>query len=163
MIRKANSGDCLNLAALSLQVWLHTYANEGIRDKISQYVLSTFTEYHFRQLLIKSNIEIWLYIKNDHLVGFIAIDLDATFKDSVNGFEIMTLYVSVHFQGQGIGRKLLQYVNAEHGSNYWLSTWVKNYKAISFYHDLGFEVIGELSFELEGELHSNPVLAYTES
>ena len=42
MIRKALQSDCLDLAALSLQVWLHTYATKGIRSQISQYALSHF-------------------------------------------------------------------------------------------------------------------------
>ncbi len=34
MIRSAKKDDCLNLAALSIQVWLHTYAPEGITAEI---------------------------------------------------------------------------------------------------------------------------------
>jgi len=37
MIRQAEQRDCLDLAALSLQVWLHTYAMKGLRTQISQY------------------------------------------------------------------------------------------------------------------------------
>jgi hypothetical protein len=35
MIRNAKKTDSINLAALSIQVWLHTYATEGIRKEIS--------------------------------------------------------------------------------------------------------------------------------
>ncbi len=33
MIREAKPEDCVDLAVLSLQVWLHTYATKGIREK----------------------------------------------------------------------------------------------------------------------------------
>ncbi len=44
MIREAVEEDCINLAVLSLQVWLDTYAIEGIRIEYSKYVISNFTE-----------------------------------------------------------------------------------------------------------------------
>jgi len=51
MIREANESDCINLAALSLEVWLSTYSIDGIRTENSQYALSTFTEKYFKKLL----------------------------------------------------------------------------------------------------------------
>ncbi len=51
MIRAATEEDCLNLVALSLQVWLNTYALDGIRTEYSEFALSTFTEQQFKKLL----------------------------------------------------------------------------------------------------------------
>jgi diamine N-acetyltransferase len=51
MIREAKESDCVNLAALSLEVWLTTYSIDGIRTENSRYALSTFTEKHFKELL----------------------------------------------------------------------------------------------------------------
>lgn len=160
MIRKARPSDCMNLATLSLQVWLSTYATQGIRDKISRYALATFTEQSFDELLSKPQCETLVYIKDEHLVGFITVDLSSTFGGDNNGYEITTLYISDHFQGQGIGRKLLNEIKARYGSSFWLSTWIKNEGAINFYRHLGFTVIGDLNFDLDGELHENYVLAY---
>lgn len=44
MIRVARKQDAINLAVLSMQVWLETYAQEGIRSEYSHHVLNTFTE-----------------------------------------------------------------------------------------------------------------------
>ncbi|MEZ8224392.1 N-acetyltransferase family protein [Vibrio splendidus] len=161
MIKKARLSDCLDLAALSLQVWLHTYATQGLRAKVSHYALSTFTERHFQQLLNNPACQIWVYIHEEHLVGFISVDLDSNFNDETHGYEVTTLYVSEHFQGQGVGRKLLDEIKVQHGASFWLSTWVNNQKAIDFYRNLGFKLVGELSFDLEGELHENHVFSYT--
>jgi len=160
MIRKAKQSDCLDLAALSLQVWLNTYATEGLRLKVSHYALSTFTESHFNDLLEKPQCEIYVYIINEHLVGYIELDLEATYKVKEYGYEVATLYVSSHFHGKGIGRALLEEVKIKHGLSMWLSTWVENYPAIKFYNKLGFEIIGSLNFDLEGELYENHVLAF---
>ena len=152
MIRKATSDDCLNLAALSLQVWLDTYATQGLRNNISSYVTSTFTESYFLQLISKPAYEIWVCDEDEYLLGFIAVDLESEFEDEVAGYEIETLYVSRHFQGKGIGSQLLKKVESTYGSPFWLSVWVNNHEAISFYK--------RQAFKLVGELHRNHVLSY---
>lgn len=160
MIRKALPSDCLNLAALSLQVWLHTYAPQGIRSSLSQYALSTFTEEYFIKLLETESVDIRVFEQDSHLIGFIVADLNSTFE-GCSGYEIVTLYVSQHFHGKGVGRQLLKEIENAHGWPYWLSAWVNNHDAIGFYHKLGFNIVGELTFNLEGEQHRNHVFAYT--
>jgi len=161
MIRNANQSDCLNLAALSLQVWLHTYATSGLRAQISQYALSTFTERRYSELLKQSSHDIGVYEEDDRLLGLVVVDLDSTFNGKPEtGYEVVNLYVSQHAQGRGIGSKLLKEIERLHGLPFWLSTWVKNEGAIEFYKKLGFRIIGELNFNLEGELHRNYVLSY---
>ena len=115
MIRKAERRDCLDLVTLSLQVWLHTYATKGVRPLISQYALSTFTESHFVELLNQKSTDVRVFEQDSHLVGFIVVNLDSRFEGCSNsGYEVSTLYVSQHFQGAGIGRKLLKEI--EHSS-----------------------------------------------
>lgn len=41
MIRDATKEDCINLTALSLQVWLDTYAVDGIDRNISGFPCAT--------------------------------------------------------------------------------------------------------------------------
>jgi len=63
MIREAKPEDCVDLAVLSLQVWLHTYATKGIREKISRFALNTFTEKYFLDLLNRSENKVQVYIR----------------------------------------------------------------------------------------------------
>lgn len=162
MIRKAKQSDCLNLAALSLQVWLHTYATKGLREQISQYALSTFTARHFSELLEHTSYDIRVFEEENRLFGMVVVNLNSTYREKAElGYEVVSLYVSQHAQGQGIGSKLLKEIENLHGLPIWLSTWIKNYGAIAFYKKLGFRVVGELNFDLKGELHGNHVLSYT--
>ena len=110
MIRLAKKNDCKNLAALSIQVWLHTYATEGVRNEISNYVLTTFTEKYYLDLLEKPSYKIFAYVERTNLLGFIVVNLDSFFKSEANGFEICTFYVQEHFQNQGIGKSLLNII-----------------------------------------------------
>ena len=74
MIREAIQSDCKNLTALSLLVWLETYAVEGIKTEYSDFALSTFTEKYFSDLLSNANYRILIHqkrnvqIQNLHIV-----------------------------------------------------------------------------------------------
>jgi diamine N-acetyltransferase len=49
-IRQGTIGDAHRLAALSIQVWLDTYAKNGIGEAVARYVLTTFSPQSFVQL-----------------------------------------------------------------------------------------------------------------
>ncbi|WP_411746762.1 N-acetyltransferase family protein [Reinekea sp.] len=159
MIRYAQTEDCINLAVLSIQVWLETYAVEGIRTEYSKYVIETFTETYFLSLLEKPNYRLLVSEKEGILKGFILINLDSQFESEINGFEIEKLYVHRNFKGQGLGRQFLSEVGQRFGNSFWLYTWVEN-ESNKFYKHLGFKYAGQLSFEFSNTLVNNNVYTF---
>lgn len=161
MIREANQKDSTNLAALSIQVWLHTYATDGVRNELSSFVFNEFTRETFLSRIKNPDYRILVAVKNDHLVGYVMLNLKSYWKDDSYGFEIQKLYVQEHFQGTGLGRKLLSEVINRYGGVFWLSTWVENKAGIGFYKHLGFVDVGRVDFRLsESETAENRVLVF---
>ena len=160
MIRKALPEDCKNLAALSIQVWLNTYARDGVNTIVTDYVFETFTEQHFANKLAESSYQLYVFVEEENLLGFIAIDLDSFWKGEQNGYEVDTLYVQNRQQGKGVGRALLEHIGEQHGRCYWLTTWVHNVEGLSFYRHIGFNDNDVAYFELDGEKHENRVLMF---
>lgn len=160
MIRNATQKDALNLAALSIQVWLHTYADEGIRDEISNFVFANFTETIFERRIQSTDYPILVAEENGHLVGYVMAHLKSFWQGLSNGYEIDKLYVQEPFQGKGVGRRLLMAMAEEFGHPFWLSTWVHNKPAIDFYQRLGFTDAGHTDFKLADECHQNQVFVY---
>ena len=159
-VREIAEQDCENLAALSMYVWLHTYAKDGIRDNISKFVLSTFTGNKFRETVKSSTKSGFAALSNEHIIGVVIVDLESRFrKTSTFGYEIETLYVHPGFQGRGVGRMLLDRLGTSIGSRSWLTTWVQNYDAIEFYKKNGYQIVGEVEFKLLNESHLNHVLS----
>jgi hypothetical protein len=78
MIREAIESDCINLAALSLEVWLQTYSVDGIRTENSKYALFTFTEEHFKKLIIDPKYKLLVFIEGIYLRGYALINLEMT-------------------------------------------------------------------------------------
>lgn len=76
------------------------------------------------------------------------------------GYEVERLYVDAKFKGLGIVKALVQRVQKEFGSNFWLYTWVEN-DANGFYLHLGLSNIGQFVFNFHGAKIHNWVYSST--
>jgi ribosomal protein S18 acetylase RimI-like enzyme len=160
VLRPATAADASNLAALAIQVWLHTYATTGIRQDISAYVLSEFTPAKFADLINNPQYQILIAEINHHLVAFAQIDFAAEEQPALGSIELQMLYVQEMFTGQGLGHKLLAYCEEIIASRaYWLSSNSNNHRAIAFYARQGFVQHGVTYFEFGGNQYENKVLA----
>ncbi|MEL0638570.1 GNAT family N-acetyltransferase [Marinomonas sp. TI.3.20] len=156
MIREATKDDCIKLAVLSIKVWLDTYAKDGIKDQYAQYVLSTFTQSYFFELLNASQFRLLVSEENQALQGYVLLNLESSYETPHSGFEVEKLYVDNAFKGSGLGRNLLSEVESRFGKKYWLYTWVEN-ESNGFYEHLGFKKVGLFSFEFAGVKIDNNV------
>ena len=163
MIRAATVEDSANIAALSIQVWLDTYATDGICNNLSHYALNHFTEQKVAENIDSSQHQYLLYTRAEQLLGFTLIKKDAHCPElSIKGAELDKLYVQERFTGQGIGSELIQatlaYCNTNHIKTLWLKVYHDNPRALKFYQKHQFENAGITWFELGGEKHKNYTL-----
>ena len=145
MIRFAKATDVKSLAALSIQVWLETYAKDGIRAEYAEFVVSTFTAQYFADLLHARQHKIIVAEDQGYLRGFALINLDSHFESEKNGFEVEKLYIHQPFRQAGFGRDLLNFIRRELGQAFWLYTWVEN-ESNGYYEHVGFRKIGKHTF-----------------
>ncbi len=162
MIRFASQHDCESLAALSIQVWLETYASDGITHEHASYVLRHFAPQQFMQSLNCDQSKIVVIEENAMVVGYALVQLDSYFGLQKHGFEIVRLYIHKAYQGKGYGRALLQYISSEIGNRFWLYTWVKN-RSNAFYEHCGFKKLGTHTFYFGDNEIENNVYAHRES
>nr|WP_199068258.1 GNAT family N-acetyltransferase [Chromobacterium sp. ASV5] len=163
-IRPARRDDAACLAALSIQVWLTTYAPDGIRPGVADYVLAEFTPANFEALIADPARRLLLMEEGRHLLGYALLKRDSACPDA--GFptlEAERLYLLESHTGKGLGRRLMdaarQWARAQSGQpRLWLSVWRGNERAIAFYRRLGMAEHGETYFELEGARHLNYVM-----
>jgi len=162
-IRRATLRDALNLTVLRQQVWIATYATEGIREEFSQYVLSSYTPAKM-QLLLESNDRVLLIAEiDDHLVGYVEIAFSNQCPiDPAFGPEICVLYVLERFLGQGIGYQLLteaeKTILDQGAKRVWLDSYYENERALSFYERQGFKRVGTSYFEEMKSKYENVVM-----
>lgn len=162
-IRDGQAQDANQLSVLATQVWLHTYATEGITDDIAQYVRSELTPEKYLAALNELATRVLVAEQGGSLVGLAVVRFGVPCPTGANATtELQTLYVQEHFVGRGVGRSLLQAAEAkarEHaGSALWLTVNAKSARAIAFYAQQGYANVGATHFVLGEARHENHVL-----
>ena len=162
-VRSAHPADAQNLAALAIQVWLHTYALEGIRGALSDYVFQKLTPERFAELIADPKTHILVCEEESCLFGYVRMSAGTPCpSDQAITTEIETLYVQEHHEGKGVGRTLLEAAFAmarkSGDRKIWLSVYEGNTGARAFYDRQGFEVVGDTWWRWEDERHRNLVL-----
>ncbi|WP_454909457.1 N-acetyltransferase family protein [Variovorax gossypii] len=164
-VRHAVATDAHALAALAIQVWLDTYATDGVNDLLGRHVLDAFTPSGFATLAQDTAAALLVAQNDAHLVGYALLRFDAAQPLApASNVELCTLYVQERFTRAGVGTALLEQVRAtvkkRTGNDaLWLSVNIRNRRACGFYEKHGFGLKGTTWFVLGEDRHENHVLA----
>ncbi|MBA1291427.1 GNAT family N-acetyltransferase [Pseudomonas japonica] len=160
-IRDAKLQDALCIAVLGMQVFLDTYATEGIRGPIAREVLDSFSPDNVAKIIARSDTFIIVAEVNHHLVGFaqVAMRTDHDLIPHPNSAELQRLYVQERFTGKGVGYRLLEEAEKQAylggASLLWATVWIGNNRALRFYPRQGYEHLGSPSYTFQDETHEN--------
>lgn len=163
VIRCGIPADANALAVLATQVWLHTYATDGVSTDIAEYVLAELTPAKYSATLKAPMSRLFVAEHENSVIGFatVALDVQCPASDRSTA-ELQTLYVQEHFTGNGVGKSLLRAAEAaarkERDSLLWLTANAKNSRAIGFYEHLGYSKIGTAYFAVGAGRHENHLL-----
>ena len=161
MIRQAAPRDALCIGVLGMQVFLDTYATEGIRCAIAKEALHAFAPESIAQLIDQPGTLLLVAEVNNHLVGFAQLTLNTLHSmiEAGDVAELQRLYIQERFTGQGIGQQLLdaaeQHATAAGASLLWATVWVGNERALGFYPRRGYVELGSPTYTFQGETHEN--------
>jgi len=163
-IRPATADDAPALAALSIQVWLSTYATEGVNDLLARYVLDEFTPSRFITWMHDASTALLVAEADAGLTGYARLRFGAPQALApLVDTELCTLYVQEPFTRAGVGSALLDQarttVRARTGGDaMWLTVNARNRRACDFYEKHGFAAKGTSWFVLGEDRHENHVL-----
>ncbi|QXI40669.1 GNAT family N-acetyltransferase [Pseudomonas xantholysinigenes] len=160
-LRKALPQDALCLAALGLQVFLETYATQGMRDAIAQQALDVFSVASLSKLIEKPGTFIIVAQIDHHLVGFAQVAMNRPHErvPQAHAAELQRLYLQARFTGLGIGKRLLeaaeQHAARNGATRLWATVWAENQRALDFYLSQGYEALGAQTYTFQQETHAN--------
>jgi len=164
LVKKAGLNDLNNLAVLKQQVWISTYATEGIIEEFSKYVLSEYSVENIKKSITDKTKLTLIAVDNKSVIGCVEILLTPTkpINTIEPSIEISNFYILEKFQGGGIGKKLLtaclKEIKQLSFNKVWLTVYYKNQNAIEFYLKQHFSQIGETEFILENNKHKNYIM-----
>ena len=165
LLREAGQADALCLHALATQVFLDTYANQGIREAIAREAQQELSVAAFLEQLEAPAVRVLLAEHGGFLVAFASVTLGAAHSLVARrpAAELSRLYVQLPFMRRGIGALLLRRVEAlaraAGASTLWLTAWVGNARALAFYASQGYEELGSTYHEFENERFENRLFA----
>ena len=158
--RIAIQQDALPLSVLATQVFLDTYAIQGIRPAVAREVRQFLSEEAFVEHLARTRSVFLVAELADHLLGFAQLthgQTHALLPPQTPAAELNRLYVQRPFLGRGLGKELLAraetLARAEGADVLWLSTWSGNAHALRFYEGRGYRDVGPSVYTFEGDTY----------
>ena len=164
-LRLASVPDAVTVSALSIHVYLDTYAKKGIRPDVAREARSEYSVKAFARRLAEPQRRIVVAERGDGLLGFAEVLLTSVPSPAGNltGAELVRLYVQPAAQRMGLGRALLaraeQLVRTANIPVLWLTPWDGNHNARAFYAHVGYEDVGATTYSFQGITVPNRVFA----
>ena len=164
-LRPGAPHDALPIAALAVQVFLDTYATDGVRPDLAREAFREYSPDAFDARLAHPHRRFVLAEKGAGLAGFaevVTLPVAAP-AGAVTGAELVRLYVQPAFQRAGLGVRLLRAAEAvarDAGMTaLWLTAWEGNERARAFYSRHGYADVGETFHVIDGQRYGNRVFA----
>ena len=163
-LRVAGPSDALCIGVLATQVFLDTYATDGIRPSLAREVLHHLSTDAVAGSLADPAAVFVVAERAGHLIGFAQMTIGATHELAGREatVELDRLYVQPAFAGKGVGTMLLEraeeMARARGARALWLTAWVGNRRALAFYARRGYIDAGATTYVFEDEAHENRVL-----
>lgn len=163
-LTKLQPSDLSELVLLSRSTFSISYSSMNTPENMAQYMNHAFSKEQLLAELNSPDSEFYFAYSNTDIVGYLKINFkeaQTEFKET-KGLEVERIYVVKNFQGQQIGKRLINFTlqtAKEKKLDYiWLGVWDKNIKAIEFYKKNGFEISGTHSFLLGDELQTDYIM-----
>lgn len=160
-IRQATIHDSNLLTEIAKASFLESHGHSASEVDIESYVNEKFTDQVFQnELKDEKNIYNLIYY-HETPAGYSKIILNSKGPNlpTENLTKLERLYLLKSFYGLGLGKTLfdmnVDFSKAKNQLGMWLYVWKENERAIQFYNQNGFEIIGSYDFKISHR-HSNP-------
>ena len=152
------------IAEVAETTFRETYAADTPPAEMERHVSLAFARGQIEQELAEPASAFFLATVDGAVAGFLKINrgrAQSELRDDA-GVEVESLYVLRRFQGQRIGRQLLDRALEEArtgGASYvWLGVWERNEKAIRFWKRQGFVEFGAHPFRFGRVEHTDVMM-----
>jgi GNAT superfamily N-acetyltransferase len=164
-LRGGTPGDATSISALAIQVFLDTYAIDGVRPDLAEEAFHHYGAAAFSARLAEPERRFVLAERENRLLGFAELRVaeEPAPAGAVSGAELVRLYVQPGAQRAGLGTALLaraEDLAAQAGLPFlWLTAWEGNSRALAFYAARGYADRGATHHAFQGRAYVNRVLS----
>ncbi|UCD61352.1 MAG: GNAT family N-acetyltransferase [Flavobacteriaceae bacterium] len=148
-LSKCTTSDLDTLISISRKTFIDAFEKHNNSDDFKSYMESAFSREQISRELSNPKISFYLVSSEDAPIGYFKLNEDEAQRDikDKNAIELERIYVVSTFQGNKIGRFMLNNIKriavSKNKGYLWLKVWEKNGKAIRFYENNGFVKFGK--------------------
>lgn len=163
-ITQCLSSDLEDLRNISRSTFISSYAHKNEPAGFNAYVEKAFDINQLKNELETKNSFFYFVFSEAQLIGYLKLNIAPAQSDFNDPFslEIERIYLLKAFQGKGIGRQVMHFIEdqaRQHSKSYiWLGVWTKNPEAVRFYEKLGFAITGVHNFVVGTEVQDDHVM-----
>jgi ribosomal protein S18 acetylase RimI-like enzyme len=148
VIRPWHKTDLASVRRITWQSWISTYSNFIPESDLKSYFDAHYTEEAFLNMFDDPLTLGFVAETDDQIAGYARL----FFNRDENRLYVPSLYFLPDFQGQGMGKQLLEaaeeYAAGEGLNELWIGVMVKNRQALLFYRKGGFQFVREEPFTM---------------
>lgn len=164
VISAARLDHIATLAELGRTTFLETFETENDPADIDAYVREAFAPETLRAQYETEGCQFYLLIVEGDPAGYLKLNMSGAKNNSTDDdlMEIERIYLLARFQRRGLGQRLLDFATKvaqeRNCRGLWLGVWERNAKAIAFYEQAGFSIVGEQRFSIGTDLQLDLVM-----
>lgn len=140
------------LRKLAIKTFRETFAHDNTEEQLQALFDSDFSIDVLSKELVNPESHNYFLKVDGSIAGFIKMNQGSaqTEQKLDNAIEIQRVYILKAFQGQGLGKRLLEFALEKacaSGCDWaWLGVWEYNFKAQALYKKYGFERFSQHTF-----------------
>jgi len=159
MIRAWQKEDVASILRITWQSWMATYSSFIPESDLRSYFDIHYTEASLFGMFDDPLAYGFIAEKDHQTAGYVRL----FFNRDEDRLYVPSLYFLPGFQGQGMGRRLLEaaegYAGEKGLDRLWIGVMVKNRQALAFYRKMGFQFVREEPFTM-GETTVSHLIGY---
>jgi ribosomal protein S18 acetylase RimI-like enzyme len=157
-IRELEHNDIPALADLAAKTFTETFGHSFTAEELEAQLKETRSEECFRSAIDTDTI--LLALKDERLAGYVQLsDVKVNVQGATpgpNDQAINAIYIHSDFQGQGIGKSLMdtafEHPRFKKAENIFIDVWDENKRAVQFYLKYGFEIVGQCDVTVDNKI-----------
>lgn len=166
VFKKCTIEDLHMLVEISKKTFIVAFEADNDPEDFNKYIEEAFSAKRIKGELLNPNSTFYFVYKEDNLVGYLKLNIGDAQNEQFEkeGVELERIYVLQEYQGQQIGRQMLDkailLARKERVKFLWLGVWEENKKAIRFYERYGFTKFGTHPYYIGADKQTDWLMKY---
>lgn len=167
VFRKCVVEDLASLVEISRTTFIVAFEADNNPKDFNAYIEKAFSTKRIEKELLNPDSAFYFVYKENNLVGYLKLNIGnaQTEQLDLEGMELERIYVLHKYQGQQIGKQMLDktisLARKEQVEFLWLGVWEENKKAIRFYKRYGFIKFGTHPYYIGADKQTDWLMKYS--